>query len=120
MKRTGPTNPHTKRLIEELKKRSVEGSISLWKRIANDLEKPARSRRVVNLSRINRFTKEDEIVVVPGKVLGSGELSHKVTISALDFSQGALEKIRQADAKAMPLNELLQEDPKGRRIRIIG
>lgn len=119
-KRTGPTNPILQNLIQELKKRSREQSINLWKRIANDLEKPTRQRRVVNLSSISRFTKENEVIVVPGKVLGAGDLQHKLTISAFQFSNGAKEKIEKVGAKIIPLLELSKENPSGKGIRIIG
>ena len=119
-KRTGPTNPVLQTLIHELKKRSIEQSVALWKRIANDLEKPTRQRRVVNLSSISRYTKENEIIVVPGKVLGAGDLSHKVTISAFQFSNGAKEKIEKVGARIVPLLELSKENPDGKGIRIIG
>ena len=119
-KRTGPTNPLLQNLIQELKKRSSEQSVNLWKRIALDLEKPTRQRRVVNLSRINRHTKENDIIVVPGKVLGSGTLNHKLTIAAYQFSQGALEKLEKTGSTIMPLLELSKENPNGKRIRIIG
>ncbi len=120
MKRTGPTNPLLKDLIEELKKRSNEQSVNLWKRIALDLEKPTRQRRVVNLSRINRYTKENDIIVVPGKVLGSGILNHKLTISAYQFSDQAKDKIEKAGAKIISLLELSKEKPDGKKLRIIG
>ena len=119
-KRTGATNPLLNSLIHELKKRSNEQSLSLWKRVAIDLEKPTRQRRVVNLSSINRHTKENEIIVVPGKVLGSGTLNHKLTISAFQFSDGAKEKIEKAGAKIIPLLELSKESPSGKKIRIMG
>ena len=119
-KRTGPTNPILLNLIHELKKRSNEQSVNLWRRIADDLERPTRQRRVVNLSNISRYTKEDEIIIVPGKVLGAGDLSHKITISAFQFSDGAKEKIEKAGAKIVPLLELSKEKPTGKGIRIIG
>lgn len=119
-RRTGPTNPILQNLIMELKKRGREQSINLWNRLADDLEKPTRQRRVVNLSSISRYTKENEIVVVPGKVLGAGDLSHKLTISAFQFSNGAKEKIQKAGAKIIPLLELSKENPSGKGIRIIG
>ena len=119
-KRTGPTNSILQNLIRELKKRSNEQSINLWKRVANDLERPTRQRRVVNLSRISRFTKEDEIIVVPGKVLGAGNLEHKLTISAFQFSNGAKQKIESIGAKIVPLLELSKENPTGKGIRILG
>lgn len=120
MKRTGPTNPLLQDLIGELKKRGNEQSVNLWKSIASDLEKPTRQRRVVNLSRINRHTKENEIIIVPGKVLGSGMLNHKLTISAYQFSDQAKDKIEKAGAEIVPLLELSKEKPNGKKIRIIG
>ncbi|MBI2652526.1 50S ribosomal protein L18e [Candidatus Woesearchaeota archaeon] len=119
-KRTGPINPILQNLIHELKKRGNEQSINLWRRVANDLEKPTRQRRIVNLSSISRHTKEDDIIVVPGKVLGAGDLGHKLTISAFQFSNGAKEKIEKAGAKIVPLLELSKENPSGKGIRIIG
>lgn len=119
-KRTGPTNPLLSELIQELKKKSKEQNVKLWKRIALDLERPTRNRRIVNLSNINRHTKENEVIVVPGKVLGSGALDHKLTISAFQFSESAKSKIIENGSKIIPLNELSSEDPKGKKIRIIG
>lgn len=114
--RTGPTNQKLQSLIEELKKKEAR----LWKRIALELERPTRKRRVVNLSRINRFTKENETVIVPGKVLGSGMLMHKVTIAALSFSGGAVEKISSSKSKAVTLEDFIKQDIKGKAVRILG
>tara|TARA_Y100000310_G_scaffold336613_1_gene421637 strand:+ start:750 stop:1115 length:366 start_codon:yes stop_codon:yes gene_type:complete len=119
-KRTGPTNSSLISLIESLKALGSEKNIPLWKRVARDLEKPRRNVRAVNLSRINRYTKEDEIIIVPGKVLGDGVLEHKLTISAFSYSKSALEKINKAQAKAMLIKDLMGMDIKGKRIRIIG
>ena len=118
--RTGPSNPILLRLIMELKKRSREQNANIWRRVANDLEKSTRQRRIVNLSSISRYTKANEIVVVPGKVLGAGDLQHKITISAFQFSNGAKEKIEKIGAKIIPLLELSRENPSGKGIRIIG
>ncbi len=120
MKRTGSTNPVLLDLIAELKKRSNEQSANLWKRIALDLEKPTRQRRIVNLSKISRYTKENEVIIVPGKVLGSGVLNHKLTISAFQFSDQAKEKIEKAGAKIVTLLELSKENPEGKKLRIMG
>lgn len=120
VKRTGPTNQYLVETIDLLRKKSINTKEKIWKRIAKDLEKPTRSRRAVNLSKINMATKENELVVVPGKVLGSGELKHPLTIAAWNFSDGALEKMKQARAKAIYINELMNDNAKGKRIRIIG
>ena len=113
------TNYQLKGLIEELKKVSAENGTALWKRIALDLEKPTRSSRIVNLSRLNRYTKDKYVVVVPGKVLGTGELDHNVTVAAFSFSGSAKEKIN-SNGKAMTLRELLNTNPKAQKVKIIG
>jgi|SRR3989344_2339974 len=117
---TGPTNSVLVGIIEELKKRSSDQKVNLWRRIALDLEKPTRQRRVVNLSSLSRFTKENEIIIVPGKVLGAGSLNHKITISAFQFSDGAKEKIEKTGAKVVSLLDLSKDNPSGKGIRIIG
>ncbi|MFC1753504.1 50S ribosomal protein L18e [Thermoproteota archaeon] len=119
-KRTGPTNVQLQGLIVELKKKSIQEGAPLWKRIASDLEKATRNRRIVNLSRINRFTKDSEVIIVPGKVLGSGALDHKLTIAAFDFSQGAVEKLRAKNCDVLSIIELMQKNVKTQDIRIIG
>ena len=52
-------------LLQELRKKAQEQEAAIWKRLAEDLEKPTRQRRIVNLYKINKQTKANEIVVVP-------------------------------------------------------
>ena len=120
MKRTGPSNEHMRSLIEDLRKESATQKAGIWSRIAEDLALPTRKRRVVNLSRLNRFTKANETVIVPGKVLGSGMLEHNVVVAAFSFSDGAKERIEQAKGKCITITELVKQNPKGKDVRIIG
>jgi len=115
MKRTGSDNPNLVNLIHDLKKLSIDQKVKFWKRIAEDLEKPTRKRREVNLDRLSRNTKANETVIVPGKVLGSGELDHKLKVAAFAFSQPAKEKV-----EAMTIRQLMKDNPKGKGVRIIG
>lgn len=118
--RTGPTNPQLKGLIDELQKKAYTDKAMLWKKVANDLARPTRNRRAVNLSRINRYTKKGDTVIVPGKVLAAGELDHSITIAAWQFSGQAEEKIKKADAKAVTIEEIMKSGIKGKGVRIIG
>ena len=119
MKRTGPTNQHLAGLIQELRKKANEHKSLIWKRLADDLARPTRQRRIVNLYKLNKHTKEGETIIVPGKVLGVGELNHKLTVAAWSFSGNAFEKINKV-GKAIPIADLIKESPKGKKIRIIG
>ena len=119
MKRTGPTNYQLQKLIQELKQKSIESEAAIWNRVARDLEKPTRVRRIINLYKIDKCAKEGETVIVPGKVLGTGLLNHHVRVAAFDFSKQALEKINQK-GQAITIIELLKENPTGKNVRILG
>ena len=113
------TNPQITQLIKTLKEKSYQEEAAIWKKLAQKLEKSNRSQAEVNLSQINRHTKTDETVLVPGKVLGSGVLDHKVQIAALNFSKSAAEKIGDAGGECMGINQLIEKNPTGTGIRII-
>jgi len=119
MKRTGPQTLELKDLIKELKTLASKENVKLWKRIASDLEKPTRIRRKTNLYKINKYTKEDETAIVPGKVLSLGDLTKKITIAAYQFSDASLNKINKV-GKAISIKELMKQNPKGKKVRIIG
>ena len=116
VKRTGPTNKELASLIEDLKKLSLAEKAPIWKRIAKDLAKPTRQRRVVNIAKLNRFTKANELVIVPGKVLGTGDLDHDITVAAWQFSGSAQDKIKTI----LSIKELMKKQPKGKGVRILG
>ncbi|MBW3020614.1 50S ribosomal protein L18e [Candidatus Woesearchaeota archaeon] len=120
VKRTGPTNYQLKKLIIELKKKAIEEKAQFWKSIAKSLEKPARQRVIVNLARINKFSKENETIVVPGKILGDGDLDKKLNIVAFSFSESAKDKILQSKGKMMSIEDLMKEKIKTSEVRIIG
>ena len=120
MRTSFSTNEELQTLIVELRKAASAGKVPLWKRIAADLSKPTRQRRAVNLSRIDRYTKENDVVIVPGKVLSSGDLTHKVQVAAFTFSQQAKEKIAKAQGSAVSITDLLQKNPEGKKVKIIG
>ncbi|MCX8147548.1 MAG: 50S ribosomal protein L18e [Candidatus Woesearchaeota archaeon] len=119
-KRTGPTNVQLKALIEFLRMQAVEHKADIWKRIADDLERPTRKRRIVNLYKLDKFTKENENVVVPGKVLGGGIITHKINVAAFSFSEGAKQKILNAKGTCIEIPEMVKKSPKGHNVRIIG
>jgi len=116
MKRTGPSNPELQELIQLLKKEQKP----IWKRVAEDLEKPTRQRRIVNLSSINRSTTANDLIVVPGKVLGAGTLAHKLNIAAFSFSKQARTAIESAKGTCLSIPELIKKNPTGTNIKIIG
>lgn len=119
VKRTGPTNVNLKSLISELNKLGVKEKSNLWKRLAFDLSKPTRQRREINVEKINKYAREGEIVVVPGKVLAEGDADKKLTVAAWTFSEAAKAKISKK-GKTMTIAQLMKENPQGKKVRILG
>ncbi|MEM7821868.1 MAG: 50S ribosomal protein L18e [Candidatus Aenigmatarchaeota archaeon] len=119
MKPTGPTNPYLKQLIEELKQKSKELKAPIWKALAEKLARPRRRKVEVNVYEIERHAKENETVVIPGVVLGNGDITKPVKVAAWRFSQKAEEKIKKAGGKVMKIEELLKENPKGSGVKIL-
>ncbi|MEM3374269.1 MAG: 50S ribosomal protein L18e [Candidatus Woesearchaeota archaeon] len=111
-------NPQLQTLIVELKKASIENDAKIWKVVATYLEKSSK-RAEVNLSKIDKYAREGEIVVVPGKVLGMGDLTKKLTICAYGFSSSALLKIQENGSSVMSLSDLIKKNPKGSKVRLL-
>ena len=114
------TNAQTVELIDELKRHSRENGVALWRDLARRLEKPSRNFAEVNLGKLARHTSGKEIIVVPGKVLGSGNIGHPLTVAALAFSANSHAAITAARGKCITIEELMKKNPKGSGVRIIG
>jgi len=113
-------NEITKELIENMRKKSFDNKSKFWKAVAENLNRPRRNIYEVNLNRLEKHAKPKETIVVPGVVLGSGEVKKRLTIAALRFSGGAKEKIEKSGGKCLTIEELFKENPKGKGIRIMG
>lgn len=118
-KESGSTNPILRGVIRRLRKESEEEDVDIWADLADRLSRSNRSRAEVNISQLNRYTEEDDTVVVPGKILGSGRLDHPISAAAFDFSVRAQREISRAGGRILSIEELLDENPKGRGVKIM-
>jgi len=119
VKRIISTNIILRLLISDLRKYANQYKAPVWDAVADILSKSSRKRPAVNLSKISRYSEEGGIVVVPGKVLGSGTLSKRVTVAAFSFSETALNKIKASGSRGITIRDLLKENPEGRGVKII-
>ena len=119
MKKVKATNPELITLIRDLKKKSRENQAELWRYLAERLSGSKRSRIAVNISRLNRYTKEGDTVAVPGKVLGAGKADHPMTIAAFAFSDQAQSKIQEAKGNCLSLRELMEKNPEGSNVKVM-
>lgn len=119
MKKLKTTNPELIMLIRDLKKKTQESQASLWRSLAERLTASKRSRIAVNVSRLNRYTKDGETVAVPGKVLGSGKADHPMIVAAFAFSDVAQAKILKAKGKCLSIRDLMEKNPAGKNVKLM-
>ena len=120
MKKTLKTDPNLVAFISDLKRESREKETAIWRDIALRLEKPSKNWAEVNLSKLERYASEGDVIVVAGKVLGAGSLKKKVTVAAFKFSESASAAIEKAGGKKMTITELVADNPAGTGVRIMG
>lgn len=118
-KPTGPTNQYLRKLIVYLEKASKKNNAKIWKYVAELLSKPRRKRIEVNLYKIDKLAKDNDTVLIPGKVLGIGEVNKKVKIAAWKFSEAALKKLKEKNIEVLSIKELVEKNPKGSNVKII-
>ena len=107
-------------MIKDLKQASKKNEAPIWSRLAKLATKPSSSKRVVNLSRINKTTKDNDILFVPGKVLGTGNISHKITLSSFSMSVTAAKKIIKTGGNIMTYSDMIKKYPTGKDVMIFG
>lgn len=117
--RSKTTNVYLYALIRALHKASRDSKAKIWRAVASLLERPKRKRVVVNIYKINKLTRSGDVIVIPGKVLGVGELDHMVRVAALAFSEKAKDKIIKAGGEIMSIDELIKKNPYGSNVKII-
>lgn len=106
--------------IKLLKKKYQESGVPLWRSMAKKLERSNKRRIHVNISLINRNTKPNDVVSIPGKVLGAGKLDHPLSVSAFRFSKNARQKIEDSGGRCVSLSTLLDENPEGSKVKMLG
>jgi large subunit ribosomal protein L18e len=106
-------------MAKELKVASKKNKAPIWLRLAEMALKPTRARKVLNLSQLDKFINDNDIVVVPGKVLGTGNISHKITLCSFSISSSGAKKIVQSGGKIIDVTQLIKNNPTGKGVRII-
>jgi large subunit ribosomal protein L18e len=101
-------------LIIKLKASNSE----FWLNVASLLARPRRKAIKVNLEKINKETKADDVVVVPGKVLGKGYLDKPITLACLAISQKARKEVEK-NSRLIGIAELYQQNKEGKGIKLI-
>ncbi len=105
-----PERNDIKEIIGILAEKSKgENGMPLAKRLYKLVAVPKRSRVNVNIYKVNLYSKDGDNVIVPGKVLSTGKMAHKVSIAALEFSESAMESLEESGCKVIGIKDMLNQ-----------
>jgi large subunit ribosomal protein L18e len=103
-----------------LRKAFKNNKAQIWKALEREFSKSRSNRRRVNIEKLNKVTNNGDVIFVPGKILGNGNLGHKLTVYAYSFSENALSKLNASGTEVLSLQSLIDRYPDGKGVKIIG
>lgn len=113
------TNTQLLEAIRFLKVKARTNHAKIWALAADQLSRPRSARAALNLNHIARATAANSMIFIPGKVLGSGTVNHRVIIGAFEYSKTARSKIERAGGQCMSLKDFVEHYPKGSNVIIM-
>ncbi len=90
-----------------------------WRAVAQKLSASRKKYSEMNLNEIDSKTRDGDIVVVVGKVLGNGNLTKKLKICAMAFSNVAIAKIKQHKGEAVDIAHEIKSNPKAEGVKVL-
>ncbi len=115
-----PSNPAKIQTLTLLRQAGKKSGRRVWHDMSNRLESHKSQMSNVNISKVSTLTKEGDVVLIPGKVLGGGIIDHKIHIGAFSFSGVAVEKIRRADGEPLSVQAFIQKYMNHKGLIILG
>ena len=106
--------------LKILKKASKENDAPIWSKIADYVQKSRSNQKIVNLTKINETTEDGNAIIITGKILGTGNISHKVLVSSFSISNSAAKKIKESGGEVLKFSEMIKKFPTGKGVKIIG
>ena len=111
---------HLIKLVKELRIASKKNEAPIWSKIAKNALKSNSNKRTINLKKIDALTDDGSAVVISGKILGTGNLSHKVLVSSFSISNSAAKKIKESGGQVLKFSDMIEKFPTGKGVKIIG
>ena len=90
-----------------------------WLDISRLLSSPRRRKICVNLDEIEKEAKEGDTILIPGKVLGKGDINKKLVVIAFSFSKEAEEKLKNKKCGVKTILEEIKANPNAQGVKII-
>ena len=113
-------NHYRIKLGNDLRSHSRKSTQRIWKISSQKVLTARKNRPEVNVGEISRNSKEGSRVLVPGKVLGIGNIDHKVTVGAYSFSKDARKKISSSGGSCLSLREFMDVSSSVKDVLLLG
>lgn len=86
-------------------------------KLANKLSGPTRQQLRINVGELNEI--KEGSILVPGKILGEGNINKKITISALGFSEQARDKLKKAGCETKTIRHEIESNPTLKGVKVL-
>jgi|TARA_B110000014_G_scaffold25567_1_gene16272 large subunit ribosomal protein L18e len=107
-------------MIKELKNASKKNDAPIWLKLAKSALKSNSNQKTINLKKIDENSDDGNAVIIAGKVLGTGVISHKITLSSFSISNSAAKKIKESGGEVLKFSDMIERFPTGKGVKIIG
>lgn len=92
---------------------------SSWLGVAGILSGPRKNRINLNLNEIEEKADNSKIILIPGKVLSQGEITKKMKVVALGFSERAREKLLKSGCEIKTILEEIKSNPNAKDVKVL-
>ena len=92
----------------------------VYKRAVKMLSKKTAQLVEVNVGKLDMISSEGSLLLVPGKVLGEGDVSKELHVGAVAFTASAIQKISSAGGEALLIKDFVAKHGDGKGVFLIG
>jgi|SRR3989338_945074 len=90
-----------------------------WQKVAQIISGSRRKYSAVNIDRIEKESSNGDVLIVPGKVLGGGNLTKKLKVCALYFSVSAINKIKHNKGETIRIIDEIKKNPNAEGVKLL-
>ena len=113
------SNPILRQTVVLLERQGRRKNAPVWRQASKSLAAGSSKGVEVNVGHISKCYAAGDAVLVPGKVLGSGNVDKKLVVGAYSFSSAARKKIAEAGGSAVGIRDLVEKYPDGSGVKIV-
>ena len=92
----------------------------VFKRAVKMLSKKTNQLAKVNVGKLDSISPEGGVILVPGKVLGEGEVGKALHVGAVAYTSSAADKITSAGGEALLIKDFIVKYAEAKGVFLVG